>query len=276
MTLPPGSALLRTVSVLLATVAGGMSLAASAWADDGSVPAAAEFDRVSGDERPLAVKVDAVQFLPGTMAPDTGSGRASGMGWAGYDGAARAPLVSAMVAARLTGRLILAVTASNSSTSSAVRPGVAARLQVLQQGSHGIDGNLSLGYRRDLFSAEGGFFQAVLGAGRRMGATNVIANLAYGQDGEGDDRDGELRVAVLRSLTGRLQLGLDARYGQSLVSTDPNRAAHGTPSMTYIAGAVAAFTVGSWAMLLETGATGRRTQQLENGYLAMAGIGAGF
>jgi hypothetical protein len=247
------------------------TVVAGVVADEGTAVSGAP-----GEDHVDSATKDAAQFFPATQAPNSSSARAVGMGWAGYDSAARTPLVSAMVAARLGTRLVLAATAINSSTSSTVRPGVSARVQLLDQRRQGVDAGLSLGYRRDLFSAEGGFFQTVVSVGRRFGETNLIANLAYGQDGEGDDRDGEARLAGLRPVVAGLQLGLDGRMSHSIASTDPNRQLHGTPSMTYTAGVLAAYALGPWALMLETGITGRRTDHLDTGFVTLGGAGAVF
>ena len=255
----------------LVALTGAANAAAGGVADEGTAVSG-----TAGDEHADFAGKDAAQFLPGTLAPSSSAARAVGMGWVGYDSAARTPLVSAMVAARLGSRVVLSATAINSSTSSIVRPGVSARVQLLEQERHGIDAGVSAGYRRDLFSAEGGFFQTVLSVGRRFGETNLIANLAYGQDGEGDDRDGEARLAALRPIVAGLQLGLDGRISHSLQSTDPNRRLHGTPSMTYTAGGLAAYSLGTWALMLETGITGRRVDDLETGFVTLGGMGAVF
>jgi hypothetical protein len=252
-----------------------MMVASNAKAEDGADEGAAATE-VPGLEYTQSAQKDVTQFLPGTLPPSSGTSRAVGAGWVGYDSAAHAPLVSATVAARLGARLVLAATAVNSSTSTTVRPGVSARVQLLDQRRMGVDAGVSVGYRRDLFSAEGGFFQGVVSVGRRFGETGVIGNLAYGQDGEGDDRDGEARLAALRRVVAGLQLGLDGRASHSLQSTDPNRQVHGTASMTYTAGTIAAYTLGPWALMLETGITGRRTDHLHNGFVTLGGVGAVF
>jgi hypothetical protein len=219
------------------------------------------------------------RFLPGTVAPEAGEALVTGLGWGGYDGATHAPLLGALAEARLGSRIVIGVGATYAAASEThpgtVRPSFMARLQLLNSEQHGVDGGIAVAYREDRFVDEQGFFQAAVSVGRRSSTYAWVANAAFGSDGEGDDRDGELRLAGLRRV-GRIHLGLDGQVRQSLDSTDPRRSAHGTPSFAYMAGPVAALMLGPLALTLEGGMSGARTDTMHNGMAALGSVGAVF
>ena len=78
-------------------------------------------------------------------------------------------------------------------------------------------------------------------------------NVVYGQDGEGDDHEGEVHLAVLADVAQHFHVGVDSRATRALASTDPRRAQLGTPTGTLIAGPLAAFTYGPIAVMTEVG-----------------------
>jgi hypothetical protein len=104
----------------------------------------------------------------------------------------------------------------------------------------------------------------------------LLANVAFGSDGEGDDHEGELRLVGLARLGARFHLGLDGRVRRSLGSTDPYRAAHGTPSLEVTAGPAATCAVGPMAVFVETGVSGAQLRRFQTGLLAVGGVGAVF
>ena len=53
----------------------------------------------------------------------------------------------------------------------------------------------------------------------RTDATTLVANLAYGQDPEGNERDAELAIGVMRTVHRSWQLGASARVRDGLGTT---------------------------------------------------------
>lgn len=53
----------------------------------------------------------------------------------------------------------------------------------------------------------------------RTDATTLVANLAYGQDPEGNERDAELAIGVMRTVHRIWQLGASARVRDGLGTT---------------------------------------------------------
>jgi hypothetical protein len=221
-----------------------------------------------------------VNLLPDTVAARVSDDRVTATSWAGYDGARRAPVLSATVEARLVGRL--AVTAGAAYTAEVpgapgLRPQAGLRAQLLDQAKAGVDGGLALTYRQDRFTAEGGFVQAAVALARRQGPVQILGNLVYGIDpAEGDDHEGEVRLASLVEARPGLLVGVDGRYSHDLWSTDPNRGARDRPSSTLMAGPTASYAHGSWAVMVETGYSMVHTTTTQSGLVALAGVGASF
>lgn len=231
-------------------------------------------------EKQVRASADPGRFLPGLVSADAGKALVSGAGWAGYDGATHDPVMAAMAEARLTRWLVLTVgvvyAPSNDIQPAALRPSVAARVHLLEQDRHGIDGGVAFAYRQDRFVGEDGFFQGAITVGRHGDAGMFVANVAYGTDGEGDDHEGEVRLVGMTPLGRRLNLGLDGKLRRSLGSTDPNRAAHGTPSLEFTAGPAATYAIGPIALVAEAGISGAKLMRFQTGVIALAGMGAVF
>jgi hypothetical protein len=232
-----------------------------------------------GDEAKVKVRRDVTRFLPSTSSAAAGTQAAVTNAWGGYDGAARTPVFSVGTEVRIIGRLSLiagvAYTSANASDPG-LRPQLGARVQVLEQARSGIDASAAFVARQDRFTSEDGLFQGSIALGRSFGATSVLVNLVYGQDGEGDDHEAEVRLAGLRRIGGGLHAGVEARYMHSVDSTDPHRAALGTPSMEAMAGPLVAYTAGSWVLVAEAGISSRETSRRETGVMTLAGIGTTF
>src|SRR5262245_3846117 len=137
-------------------------------------------------------------FLPSTLAPRVGSTAAFGSAFGGYDGARAKPLVGLAAEARLFGPVALrAEVVYNGESSRSTRPGVGLRAQLLRQAAHGLDGALSVFYRPEGFTEPEGEIETFVSLGRSFDRVSVVANLVYGQDPEGNERDGEVRAALL-------------------------------------------------------------------------------
>jgi hypothetical protein len=222
------------------------------------------------------------RFLPGTQAAAVGPQTVVASAWGGYDAAMKAPVASMSTEVRLLPRLVLVAGAAYAVPNALgqgggdFRPQLGARLQLLEQARYGLDVGVAFLFREDRFGAEDGLFQGVLSLGRRFGRTTAIMNVVYGQDGEGDDHEGEVRLAVLTDVGARFHLGIDGRATTALASTDPRRAELGTPSGTVFAGPLAAFTYGPIAVMAEVGLNEIWTSRAEGGVVSMGGFAATF
>ena len=99
------------------------------------------------------------------------------------------------------------------------RPGIGAGVQVLDEARHGISSTAYLQYKTEGFTEPEGELELVLAFGRRFGPLRAAVDLAYGQDPEGNERDGELALAGHAELVRGLFAGGVARYRDALGST---------------------------------------------------------
>jgi hypothetical protein len=219
-----------------------------------------------------------VNLLPEGLSARVAPDRATATTWAGYDGARRSPLVTAMLEARIIGRVVLVAGAGYTAEmpgAPGFRPQIGARAQFLDQAKHGIDAGAEVIYRQDVFTIEGGFFQGGVALERQQGRVHLLGNILYGQDGEGDDREGEARAATMVETARGLRVGLDGRY-RHLWSTDPNRLLRDRPEWEIMAAPTASFSYGSWALMAEAGFNSVRTTVTNNGVIALGGLASTF
>lgn len=220
-----------------------------------------------------------VNLLPEAVAARVSGDRVTATTWAGYDGAKRSPLLTATVEARLVGRLVLTAGAGYTAEmprAPGLRPQVGLRVQVLDQARHGLDLAAAVMYRQDQFTDEGGFFEGAVAFERRVGPVLLSGNLLYGQDGEGDDRDGQARLAAMLVAGHGLLVGLDGRYRHELWSDDPRGPASTRPVAELVAGPTASFTSGSWSVMAEAGFSSVSTPATHQGVIALGGLGSCF
>jgi hypothetical protein len=220
-----------------------------------------------------------VDLLPAAVAARVNDDRVAATTWAGYDGGKRSPLVTATVEARIIGRLVFVAGAGYTADmpgSPGFRPQVGLRAQLLDQRRHGVDGAVALIYRQDQFTDEGGFVQGALALQRQQGRLLIVANVLYGQDGEGDDRYGEGRLAPMVEVRSGLRVGLDARYRHDLWSDDPRGANRDRPVWELVAAPTASFVHGSWVVMAEAGVSSVSIPTTRNGVIALGGVGSCF
>lgn len=219
------------------------------------------------------------RFLPTTASAVVGTTATVTNAWGGYDAAARTPIFGAGTEVRLAPRLALfggVAYGTAAAADAGLRPQVGARFQYLRQGESGVDATVSVAYRGDRFIAEDGLFQGGLAFGRGFGETTAVVNLLFASDGEGDDHEAEVRLAALRHVHGGLYVGGEGRYMHAVDSTDPHRAANGTPSTEALAGPVVTYAIGNWALVAEGGIARRMTTTAQVGLTTLGGIGATF
>jgi len=98
-------------------------------------------------------------------------------------------------------------------------------------------------YRPEGFTQAEGEVEIALALGRAFGRFATFANIVYGQDPEGAERDGELRLAALYQLNNSLQAGLDARLRADLGSDEGKRRAEGGAEYDVLVGPTASFAL---------------------------------
>jgi hypothetical protein len=257
------------------TVAAAAVLAASPV--QAQVPGTVE-DPTAALHRP--VTPDPARFLPGVLSASAGTPLGAGTAWGGYDGATRTPVTGAATEVRLGSRVVLGAgvtyAARDTSEPAALRPSALARVQVLDQASHGIDLAVAAAYRQDRFVSEDGLFQTTVSLGVHGDAGGVLVNLGYGMDGEGDDQLGEARLVAFRPLASALHVGVDGHVQWLFDSSDPHRDLHSTPSLELTLAPAMTYAVGPVTLLAEVGWSGVDRGGFRSGLLALAGAGTAF
>jgi hypothetical protein len=223
--------------------------------------------------------VGASRALPGALSAELDPGTHSvASGWGGYDGATSNPVATATAEAWLIPRLSLMAGFGSTTQPGDVRLRAEGglRLMVLDQRRHGINATIGFVYRQDRFANEEGTLEWSALLSRRFGATLALARLLYAQDGEGDDHEGEFRVAGLHDIGRKLLVGIDGRVRASLGSSDPHRAEHANPTLEFNVGPLVAYNINRWSVMAEAGLSGQKVDQLRTGMLVLGGLGAAF
>jgi hypothetical protein len=231
-----------------------------------------------GAEPRADLSVAAGALLPMTIAPRVDAQRATVVVASGYDNARRAATLVSTADLHVVGPLALRVglTYLPSGGEQAFQPHIGLRVQVLRQERHGVDAAAGLFYRRERYTPDEGLVQVMAAVSRRSDRAGVFLNVAYGQDPEGDDRDGEVRAAALFSATSSVQVGLDGRVRVDLYSHDMRRAARGETNLDFAVGPLACVTLGRWALIGQAGVSGVRADSLRLGPIVTLGAGSVF
>jgi len=237
---------------------------------------AQESTEIRQTARPTDIVAGEGAFLPQTLSARVGSTQAFAFGSGGLDSSRTGPLIDSAVEVSVWGPLALRVQATYSNDTKKMRPSVGGRAQLLRQERHGIDGAITVFYKTEGFTEAEGEIETFASVGRRFEYLSVVGNLVYGQDPEGNERDGEVRAAVWHQGRG-LALGLDTRARFAL-GTQHGRAATSEPSFDFLAGPVATVVVGPVALFAEFGPSVFRLAggPTRAGAAALAGVGAAF
>jgi len=266
-----------TIRFIAITIAGAIAATGigSARADEPVADLAAE-----ATETVVARSAADGQYLPLTLAPSVGAVGAVAAGYGGYDAARGSAVMVSYADVRVWGPLAIRGVADLSDTAHRLRPSIGARLQLLSQGRHGVDGAVAVMYRAEGFNEPEGEIETVLSVGRRFGRTLLLGNVAYGQDPEARERDGELRAAVLVGVgqRGDIQVGVDARWRFDLGSETAKLMASREPTYDVAVGPVAALPLGPVALIAQAGVSAIRRvgEDARVGAVALGGVGASF
>jgi len=114
----------------------------------------------------------------------------------GYDGAREAGVMEVEAAVRIFGPLSIHGGGVYVSDEDDVRPSLGAMVQLFEQDRSrlGLDVAFGLTYRPEGLTEPEGEIEAALAVGRKLGSASLVASATYGQDGEGNERDGELAL----------------------------------------------------------------------------------
>ena len=235
----------------------------------------AEVERELAPPADVATAARAGAFLPSTLSPQVGAVPVLVSGYGGYDTAHEAAIGTAVTEVRVWGPIAIRVGVEYSPIRDEPRPTVGGRVQLLRQGRHGVDGALGVFYRPEGFTEPEGEIETFASIGRQFDCVALLGNLVYGQDPEGNERDGEVRAGALYA-AGRFTLGLDARF-RFAIGTQKGTMAAAEPKLDLLAGPVAMVTVGPLLLLAEAGPSLLKvTGETSFGVAGMGGVGAVF
>lgn len=216
------------------------------------------------DARNLATSAS---FTPGILrATDEGKGFVNVS--SDFDGSTSSVRVSALGEVNIAWRVRGAVRILDA-FSDTPRPGVGA-------GIRWLDGDTTstayLFYKTEGFTEPEGEIEALVSFEHAFGAMRAVANVAYGQDPEGNERDGELALtAHVEPRTGFFVGGV-ARYRDALGSSKEAIVRDG------FAGPTATLTLGAFALSVNAGVAMTETQMtpMKLGPSASLSLGAAF
>jgi len=266
---------MRAMRILVVTGAVLLVAPPRAWADAG--PPEVEGRTAAPLAGPIRAASGTGVFLPFSQAAAIEGQRAYAVGLAGYDSARKTGTFEASAEVRLFGPVAVRGGAVYTSGDRALRPSFGARIQLLREGRHGVDSAAGVFYRPEGLTEPEGEIESVLSFGRHAGGAYLLGNLLYGQDPEGNERDGEVRLAALAPFGPRFLGGLDARLRFDLGSDAAKLAQYHEPTLDVALGPTATALLGPVAISLQAGGSAVRLQQRTSyGVFAMTGVGTVF
>jgi hypothetical protein len=204
------------------------------------------------------------------------AGRVTAVVLSGYDGARRGMTVRTFLDANIYGPLDIRAGVSYlpNGVENAAKPHAGLRVRALNQDNHHVDLAFGLFYRLERFTEDEGMVQGLVAVSTRIDKAGLFANLTYGQDPEGDDREGELMFAFLYELLPALQLGLETRVRADLASDDPRRAARKASDFDGMLTPTLSYSLGPVALLAHVGASTVHTNSWHFGAVGTGGLSA--
>jgi hypothetical protein len=229
--------------------------------------------QASRSENRAAVSAEAGMFLPATIAARTDSQTGYVRALGGYDSARRSAQFEALADLTIIGPLAARVGVLYGQNPSRLRPSMGLRVQALSQERQGIDMGVGAYYRPDGFTEAEGEVEVVLAFGRRFGRFASFANLVYGQDPEGAERDGEVRLGALYAVSSVFQAGLDTRLRVDLGSSNGKRRVEGGAEYDLVFGPTASYALGPLALFAQAGMSVFGAAPARLGAVALLGAG---
>jgi hypothetical protein len=221
-----------------------------------------------------ARSAEAGMFLPYTMAPRTDSQRAFAFVLGGYDSPREHGQLEGTADLTVWGPLAVRIGVLYGQTSDQLRPSAGLRVQALSQASQGVDLSLGAFYRPEGFTEMEGEVEFVAAVARTFGHLGMFANLVYGQDPEGAERDAELRLAGLYAFDARFFGGIDSRLRFDLGEEEGKLRSEGEAEFDLVAGPTVMYALGEVALIAQVGVSGVGFEQSPRwGVVALGGLG---
>jgi hypothetical protein len=225
------------------------------------------------DEQTAAARAAAGAFLPFSQAASNDQ-RAHVVSLGGYESAPRTATFEAAAELTVWGPVAVRAASVYTSSDGRMRPSVGIRVQALKEERQGVDAAVGVSYRPEGLTEPEGEIESLVSVGLHAGRTYVLGNLLYGQDPEGSERDGELRLASLRPVGSLFLIGLDSRLRFDLGSNAARLAAHHEPTLDALIGPTVTALAGQCAFAVTGGASALRLEQsVSYGAFVMVSLG---
>jgi len=232
--------MVRAMSLLRLVVAPALLLPASvslAWADAADESASAETASAHA-----AANDDS--FTP-ALTHATGPAVAGVTATTTLDGAAHTSTVDLNGEVQVWGpaRLVLRVDNVFATSGGKARPGIGAAVQLLDERKHGVASSVYLSYKAEGFTESEGEIESLVSFAKQLGPVHGTLNVAYGQDPDGVERDGELALGLHVEPIRGLFTGVIGRFRDALGSNGDKgtgilRDALGAATATYVIGRI--------------------------------------
>lgn len=164
----------------------------------------------------------------------------------GYDGARKAGIIDFAAEIHIWGPITVRVGGTYISDEDDVRPTVGALVQLFS--SDGLAGSVGVFYKPEGLTEPEGEIEAAFMLGKRFDEATLVGSLTYGQDGEGNERDGEVRVGGFYKVRKNFYAGADTRFRFSLGTSKV-----GEPDYDILAGPVATLVAFDTAFTAQVG-----------------------
>jgi len=155
-------------------------------------------------------------FTPALKSAE-GHGRAIATAVTAWNGAAHDTTVDLDGEVQVFGPVRLVLRVDN--VFDVARPGMGAAVQWLDERKHGVSSSAYFVYKAEGFTEAEGELEGLVAFGKQLGPVHGTLNLAYGQDPEGRERDGEVALALHLEPMPGLFTGVLGRYRDALGSS---------------------------------------------------------
>ncbi len=140
-------------------------------------------------------------------------------------------------------RLVLRVDNVFANSGGKARPGIGAAVQFLDERKHGVAASAYLSFKTEGFTETEGEIESLVSFGKQLGPVHGTLNLAYGQDPDNVERDGEAALGLHVEPLPGLFTGVIGRFRDALGSNGDKgtrvvRDALGAVAATYVVGRI--------------------------------------
>ena len=222
-----------------------------------SIPGMSRADPTDLPAEPEAIAARATvaddAFTPAIKNAE-GHGRGIATAVAGWNGAAHHSAVDLNGEVQVFGPVRLVLRVDN--VFDVARPGIGGAVQWLDERKHGVAASAYFVYKAEGFTEAEGELEGLIAFGKQLGAVHGTLNLAYGQDPEGRERDGEIALALHVEPVHGAFAGVMGRYRDALGS-------HGDKATGILrdalGGVTAGYAIGNVGVVATAGIAGIET-----------------